>query len=99
MCPCMLAPAGAFLLTLALYCLGVVGVSPMLAHVAQGDALAIVWAAVAALGVVDLLIGVVEALSHNDKFDAGSFVRCRSSASRLAALRYGMGGIRKARCC
>ena len=50
------------------------GVPAMLALVRAGDALAIGWAVFAGLGVVVLLHGISEALSHDDSFEGGSFL-------------------------
>ncbi|HSZ12361.1 MAG TPA: hypothetical protein VK759_09300, partial [Rhizomicrobium sp.] len=63
MCPCEMARPGAMLLTNALYWLSVVGLPPMLAHVQAGDMLGVVWSAMAGLGAVGLVRGIIEALS------------------------------------
>jgi hypothetical protein len=70
MCPCQYGRVGAFLLTFAIYWAWVLGGLPvMFAQLQAGNIIAIAWAVAALLGVGNLLIGVREALAHDDDFE------------------------------
>jgi hypothetical protein len=77
MCPCNEGRIGAFIvvfcLAFASMCING-GLPAMLALVAAGNALAIGWAIFGGCGVVLLVHGIFEALSHDDDFEAGSFL-------------------------
>jgi len=76
MCPCKEGRIGAFVTVLFL-CLALEwwgDLPSMLAQLKAGVPLAIGWAIFAGCGVVLLLDGIRQALSHDDGFDGGSFI-------------------------
>jgi hypothetical protein len=75
MCPCKNGRIGAFVTCLCI-CLALElgGLPSMLAQVKAGVPFAIGWAIFAGLGVLALAHGIFEALSHEDNFEAGSFL-------------------------
>jgi hypothetical protein len=73
-CPCGEARIGAFLLTAAFYWMSVVGLSPMLAHVAHLDPAGIGWALLSGAGVICIVTGLTAAFTHDDPIRPGSFI-------------------------
>jgi hypothetical protein len=75
MCPCNLGRLGAATVTACMYCAWVMGgLSVMLAGLHDANIIAIGWAAATVFGVGWLLIGIFEALGHEDAFVLPSFL-------------------------
>jgi hypothetical protein len=74
-CPCKEGRVGAFVTVLCLcFALELGGLPSMLAQVKAGVPFAIGWAILAGCGVLLLIEGVRQALTHDDSFEGGSFL-------------------------
>jgi hypothetical protein len=74
-CPCKEGRVGAFVTVLCIcFALELGGLPLMLAQVKAGVPFAIGWAIFAGCGVLLLIEGVRQALTHNDSFEGGSFL-------------------------
>jgi hypothetical protein len=75
MCPCNYGRLGAFLTTAAIYlAFQFGGIAAMIDLALAGNIIGIAWAVGAVLGVGNLFVGISEALSHDDGFEAGSVI-------------------------
>ena len=73
-CPCGTARAGACVSAWCAYWLSVTGWPAMLAHIARGDGAGVVWTLLAIFGFGGVLLGIREALRHDDAFNGDSFL-------------------------